>query len=917
MNAGYSKETQNKIEIITLLVYSLYGMSMSYIVYKYEWNTWIIVGVITSIVVMWMLLAIRFRTYVFRGALLGVLAHIIIAIYSFQVGSVRSVAITYVAVAILLGLLGIPKLMWISVVTYTILLILDILNFKDYLWNAAYTARVVIQYSSVYLVQFVVAYFITKQNQAHNELQGTIDELRMAQQSKDDFMANVSHELRTPINTICGMSEVILREDISRKLRDQIGDIQLAGRNLKGVVSDILDFSELQAEKIDVMEEVYNISSTINDVVNVALARRGDKRIEIIVDLDPQLPCGLLGDEQKIRRVITNFVNNAIKFTERGCIALEVTCRKESYGINLIVAVRDTGIGMDKASVEKLFTGFHQVDTKRDRREGGIGLGLAIAQALVTRMGGFITVESKLGKGSQFRMTLPQKVVDARPIVHLNEPEKVRVAAYINFEQFGMNEIRDEYAKSIVNMLTRLNVHCHLCRNLGELKRRISKEEFSHVFISVPEYYEDQEYFDLISQTQNVVLIMEVEQQYLNFNPRMLRLVKPFYVLPAVLIINGEKDMKVIAKTRSHEEKFIAPDAHILIVDDNPMNIRVVEGLLAPYHVRVTTAYSGMEALDLVKSENYDFIFMDHMMPEMDGIETFYHIREMSGEYYKNVPIVALTANAIGGMREHFLAVGFSDFVAKPVETSVLERVLRRILPSEKIVPLSDAMNEITQQAEEHKREAEKNQENSNDTPRIADLAVERGIAYCGTWENYIEVLKLHVKDAKENQRYIQELYDKQDWNNYVIQVHALKSSMKSIGADDLSELALGLEMAGKGKDYDYIHANHGAMMIAYEELFVKLCREPLLVCDECGQDIPAEEIDFDEFNRRVAVFEMAVYTFDGERIMEAYKNLENCKVSGKLIRNYTQGLQRKVEMCDYMSALATVLQAKEELENA
>jgi len=165
MDVGYSKETQRKIEIITLLVYSIYGMGMSYIAYMYEWNTWIIVGVVTSIVVMWMLLAMQVKGYVFRCTLLGTLAHIIIAVYSLEVGSVRSVAIAYIAVVILLGLLGIPKLMWISVVTYTLLLFMDITNFRDYLWNEAYTTRVIVQYASVYLVQFVVSYFITKQKQ--------------------------------------------------------------------------------------------------------------------------------------------------------------------------------------------------------------------------------------------------------------------------------------------------------------------------------------------------------------------------------------------------------------------------------------------------------------------------------------------------------------------------------------------------------------------------------------------------------------------------------------------------------------------------------------------------------------------------------------------------------------------------------
>ena len=201
----------------------------------------------------------------------------------------------------------------------------------------------------------------------------------------------MSHEIRTPINTICGMSEVILNEELPLDIKEKVMDIQRAGRSLMGVVSDILDFSELQSEEIKLEEESYHLSSTINDVVNMALAYRNDKKIDLLVECDPDIPCGLLGDEKKIRRIIMKLLNNAIKFTESGSVTLGVGYRKENYGMNLSFTIKDTGIGIREESLEKLFTTFNQVDSSRKRQTGGLGLGLAISQALVQKMGGTIT----------------------------------------------------------------------------------------------------------------------------------------------------------------------------------------------------------------------------------------------------------------------------------------------------------------------------------------------------------------------------------------------------------------------------------------------------------------------------------------------------------------------------------------------
>ena len=336
-----------------------------------------------------------------------------------------------------------------------------------------------------------------------------IDTLIEAEQSKDDFLANVSHEIRTPVNTICGMSEMALREQDMKKMRDEVLDIRDAGHNLMSIVNDILDFAQLQQDKMDIEEEAYNITSTINDIINMALARKGDKQIEFIVDCDANIPSGLLGDEKKIRRVIMNIVDNAIKFTNDGGVIIDIHARREDYGINLCVSVKDTGSGIGEESLEKLFESFSQVDTRRNRQNGGVGLGLAISRALVQKMGGTITVQSRVNKGSIFRFVVPQKVLDENRIGQVINRHELNIAAYFDMEQFDMITIRDEYSKLIMHMVKQLQVKCHVCRNLAELKRRHDIEPFTHIFISLEEYQEDEAYFDKLTKHTKVILVLE------------------------------------------------------------------------------------------------------------------------------------------------------------------------------------------------------------------------------------------------------------------------------------------------------------------------------------------------------------------------------------------------------------------------
>lgn len=905
----YSGENQKRIEQFLLLVYTIYSFGIFSYGIKQQWSILSDIIVILCVMAAWAVHFTGTGTYQFRAFFSAIMMQCSLIIYGIHVESIEKFLLIFYVFVVLFGSYGRAKVILTSLITTVIMFIYHGEILKTIHCNDESQIMPSVSLLSTTLLLVYVVYVWTKQNSdGSQQLLDTIEELKVVERSKDDFVANVSHEIRTPINTICGMSEVLLKEDLPYEIKESVQYIQMAGRNLTGVVRDILDFSELQSGKIGLEEEAYNITSTVNDVINMALALKEDKKIELIVDCNANIPSVLLGDEKKLRRIIMNIISNGIKFTEEGCVSIRVGFRKEEYGINLVVSVKDTGIGISEADLENLFKGFNQVDTGRKRREGGLGLGLAITNVLVKKMGGALTIKSKLGKGTTVQIVVPQKVLDESPIATINDRHNVNVATYIDMEQFDLITIRDEYSSSIIHMVEQLKGKCHICRNLAELQRRESKERFSHIFISIVEYREDPVYFDeLANKTKVIVILNRFEEKYIN-NPNLLKIYKPFYILTIVSVLNGLYDT-TDGNGFAQKEKFVIKNSHVLVVDDNQMNLRVAEELLANYEIKVTTASNGREALDKVTQAEYDLIFMDHMMPDMDGVETLKHIRHKVGTYYQKVPIVALTANAVAGTREMLLAEGFSDFVEKPIERSVLERVLKRTINSDKFAYLKED-------------NIEKNSDSSSDKDLvIADLDVEKGILYCGGKEQYIKILQGYCEDWENTGKGVEEFYKQQDWKNYTVAVHGLKGALRTIGATSISEMARQLEFAGKESSIDYILKHHEELMQEYRSLFEKLCvnqnispQTAMLSENSHSPAIELIEITEDEFNEKINAMEKAMYSLDGEGLMTVIAELQQYKYKGDSMEDILNVAKRKVEMCDYMSAVESVQKWKDGL---
>ncbi len=828
------KKEQGVIERGLLLFYFIFSAALTVVAVENGWSIWMALLVDGGWLFALILHCANIQTYIFRAYAMTCLLQISAIIWSICTGSFSMTVPVLSMLAITLVFYGIPEIAYITVGVSLFLVVYHLLiQHTVDLSSKNKVFQLVLEIGSVFFIQHITYILNKKRLEGVERQRKTIASLQAAERSKDDFMANVSHEIRTPINTICGMSEILLREELEDQVRADVFSIQTAGRNLQSIVSDVLDFTEMQSGKITLVEEYYNIASTINDVINMSMARKSAKQIDLIVDCDAGIPSGLIGDEQKIRRVIMNLVNNALKFTVEGCVSIIINARKTDYGINLIVRVKDTGIGMKKESMEKLFTNFNQVDTRRNRQKEGIGLGLAISQALVETMGGFITVSSEYGKGSEVQFVVPQKVEDPAPIASVWDREGVNIAIYVDMERYDRPEVREAYTQVIFHMITQLKVKSHICQNLEELKRRAERENFTHIFISIEEYEEDKDYFDAISEEAKVITIIERFNDMRISNPRIQRLYKPFFILPIVMILNDEKMVRGIDANYDYQGGFIAPETNVLVVDDNLMNIRVLEGLLQPYKIKVAIATSGAEALEKIEGMGYDAVFMDHMMPEMDGIETLQRIRQKQGNYFRKLPVVAVTANAVGGMREVFLNEGFQDFIAKPIEVSVLERVLKRILPQEKL-------HSVSKHTEASVTEEEP-PEGQDSSPRYTDLPPESfneemGIKYCGSLDNYIEILQLSSIQGQEERERIEEFYKERDWKNYGTLVHALKSTMISIGVEKLSAMAKELELAAKRGDEEYVLEHHAQMAAEYERI-LQLLQESRTVHPQFGKE--------------------------------------------------------------------------------
>lgn len=547
------------------------------------------------------------------------------------------------------------------------------------------------------------------------------EEAERANKAKSIFLANMSHEIRTPMNAIIGFSDIVLkRKDVDKEIRKEIIDIKKSANSLLNIINDILDISKIEANKLELVEEEIDIQDFISGIISIINDNIIQKGLKFNEDIDIHMPKKIIGDETRLREILINILNNAVKYTKKGEVDFTVkVIDKNEDTVKVSYIIKDTGMGIKEEDIEKIFNKFEQVDKHINSGIEGTGLGLAITKNLVDRMHGDIIVESTYGQGSTFTVTLSHRVAT--------------------------------------------------CEELGEFN--IIKEE-----------------------------------------------------------------------AEDNNTSFQINDTSILVVDDNIVNIKVIQGLLKTYALDSDTAEDGMKAIEKAKNKKYDIIFMDHMMPIMDGIEAMKKIRMLQDIDYKNAVIVALTANAISGVKENMIKEGFTDYISKPIDIEELESIFLKYIPKEKIVHIEESKDDRIQDFS-----------GLIDFKLLKDNGVDtkRGRTNCGgREEDYLEILKITYEYGLSRIDTIKMNYDEGDIDNFTINVHALKSSLANIGATELSELARQHEMAAKEGDTEFINLNIDMLLDRYKELLDIIRRvisnnifEDELNVEENKKEISSEEL--------------------------------------------------------------------------
>ena len=515
-----------------------------------------------------------------------------------------------------------------------------------------------------------------------------------ANRAKTNFVSNMSHEIRTPMNSIVGITEILLRSRHSPKEQEYLLNIQSSGRVLLTIINDVLDCSKMEAGKMQLFDEPYDTCSLFHDLRISMENRIGHSGLELIYDIDQDIPCKLKGDMGRIRQVIINLVNNAIKYTEKGSVRFSVHVRqKNTDKVMLYYEVADTGIGIRKEDQKILFDAFQRVEMDRNRYVEGTGLGLTISQNLVNMMGGVIEVESEYGKGSRFFFTIEQTIIDPTPVSAVN--------------------------------------------------------------------------------------------------------------------YNGQKDN---VTEKEAECLFIAPEAHILLVDDNELNLVVAKELLKPLWMQIDTAENGLQAVKMVRGSQYDLVLMDHMMPVMDGIEAAKAIRALPEDKYQKLPIIALTANAMVDARKEFLNAGMNGFVAKPIDFARICNQLKLWLPKDLVrdVPKEEAKKLLADDLSDREIQPE--------DPQMG-FSFEEGVNHCGSKAALMKTIRIFYRTIDSKANKIEQCLKEGLISDYVIEIHALKSSALLIGAVPLSEAAKELEDYGKQGKTEVLEEKTPDVLTLYRDL--------------------------------------------------------------------------------------------------
>ena len=804
-----SSKLTRSAHLMFVITFTVLGTVMGIQGVLLGWERWVLILIPAEIIVSWLLHIQQphnptFRLWVYTSFIMFTLFF-----YGIHIRNILNVSILYAGVLILSTTTGKKAVVTFAQITYYLTVGYNVYtNNSPDKTDINYILQVIVHLTIITLMSWLGRDIISKWEMMIEDISNNIEKLNESTDRLDDFLAATSHELRTPVGAILGLSENCLEKTDDEAMRSELLLIKDAGLRISRQVNDVLDFSELDRDRLVATPGNYLFSALMDDVVT-ALKPYLTTDVELILDIDPSIPSIMYADSNKIKRVLWHLIMNGLKYTITGCVYVHIFSEEQDYGVNLIIDVIDTGIGMSEKELSQAKERFYQADSGKTRARGGLGIGIPIVEGFVKAMGGFIHIESEPDKGTKVHVCIPQGVLDGANCVSLDDPDKINLGAYFSFNKYPVLEVREYYGSMITNVVKGMGVSVHGVDSINELKRVIDTTDISHLFIGMKEYESDPDYIE--SLTDKLIVFLTADKGYQLPEDSNIRFFeKPLYCFPIISALNsGITDIE-------KNVQMTCPGLKALIVDDEPMNLKVANDIFGKYQMTATTASSGSKAIEMCKEEHFDIIFMDYMMPEIDGIETARRIRANIVQGQPIPLFVAVTANDVSSVRELFNKEGFDGFVGKPVNKIEIESVLKNILsPSQIKYVNADKIKRTTVATKPRPKKA--GNASFESTLKKLGVIIDSGLKYC---QNDMDMYKEIVMDlASRAKDYVVEadiLFNDNKPEEYAIKLHAIKGLFKMIGANDMSDKAYTLEKAGKGGNIDDVKELHTEVMNWY-----------------------------------------------------------------------------------------------------
>ena len=891
----YEQERQRAAHLLILLCYTILTIVLTGESLLLGWETEAIVLLLLGVVVCWTVhftekFPVDISVWIYF--ILTMLAFFFYGIHEtsiYDMAPVMMVIILIYSTTEMYSIIRLCVVVYFFTMTYDLFFVMG----KSMELTPLSISRTLLHFLLVYMAGWLMKVVMQRRRQERKNNDSRIAGLEETNRRTEDFLTNVSHELRTPINAVTGISAVMLKREEDADKRKEIASIQEAGHRLFSQIEDILDYTEIDTGKMKVSKEPYVLLSLLNDVITGSQMLTEENAPEVIFDVDAKIPSALVGDARKIKKILRHLIDNAVRFTKKGGVYVRVYTLTKPYGVNLCMEVSDTGIGIEKEDLEKITEKFFKSDGGKNRRTGGLGLGLPIVYGMVTAMEGFMQVDSNLNDGTTVTVSIPQAVADAAPGMVLENRTSLSLACYVRLEKYEIPKVREYYNEMISHLVTGLDVPLHQVSDLEELKKLVSVYRLTHLFAGREEYEESRQFLDSLDQDVEIIVVAD-ERFALPDSGRVKLLNKPFYSFMIASVLNAEAsgDTEILK-----EKRMLCPGVKVLVVDDEPMNRRVAEEIFKGYQMQVQTAESGRMAIDLCEREDFDLVFLDHMMPEMDGIETLKRLRKIHTDSGRGLTVIAFTANAVSGAREMFLKEGFDEFVSKPIEYSEMEHVLRKVLPKSAIIWVDENIENI--------EKGDKNFEKDS-RHEVVQINTKSALAYCKNDMNfYQELLHKFVVDADKKKSEIDHYLKREDYDNYRIVIHALKSTAKMIGADALSELAQELEAAVQNKDIGYVREHHEEMLLEYSRVVDRISETMDDKKNDTDKPIAKNEAEIsgDELLERLTELKEGLAAFEIDKSEAVISEMSETVYMGKDVGEFLREVRKDVEDYEFREA--------------